>query len=193
MPEDAGADPLCSPGASGSSSSAAGQSFQERLKKPCVHGSWDQCAGHGRACHRVDRRSRKVAIGWYPHALEAQRGRCWNPSYHHRSASGSGPGVFSTGRKASFIGCWGNVCCDGPADGTASGTHGHDTQVARAIGADVIAFDDEGWVEVHSPHVEHTTTVYVAKSTYEAERLISIPVIKTLVADIRHHAGLIHV
>lgn len=66
-------------------------------------------------------------------------------------------------------------------------------QVARAIGADVIAFDDDGWVEVHPPHVEHTTTVYVAKSTYEAECLISIPVIKTLVANIRHHAGLIHV
>jgi uncharacterized protein (DUF362 family) len=52
-------------------------------------------------------------------------------------------------------------------------------QVAGAIGADVIAFDDEDWVEVHPPHVEHTTTVYVAKSAYEAERLISIPVIKT--------------
>jgi uncharacterized protein (DUF362 family) len=47
-------------------------------------------------------------------------------------------------------------------------------QVARAIGADVIAFDDEDWVEVHPPHVEHTTAVYVAKSAYEAERLISI-------------------
>ena len=52
-------------------------------------------------------------------------------------------------------------------------------QVAGAIGADVIAFDDEDWVEVHPPHVEHTTTAYVAKSAYEAERLISIPVIKT--------------
>jgi uncharacterized protein (DUF362 family) len=52
-------------------------------------------------------------------------------------------------------------------------------QVAGAIGADVIAFDDEDWVEVHPPHVEQTTTVYVAKSAYEAERLISIPLIKT--------------
>jgi uncharacterized protein (DUF362 family) len=34
-------------------------------------------------------------------------------------------------------------------------------------------------VEVHPPHVEHTTTVYVAKSADEAERLISILVIKT--------------
>jgi uncharacterized protein (DUF362 family) len=52
-------------------------------------------------------------------------------------------------------------------------------QIARAIGADVIAFDDEDWVEVHPPHVEHTTTVYVAKAANEAERLIGIPVIKT--------------
>jgi uncharacterized protein (DUF362 family) len=52
-------------------------------------------------------------------------------------------------------------------------------QVAGAIGADVIAFDDEDWVEVHPPHVEHSTTVYVAKSAYEAERLISVPVINT--------------
>jgi uncharacterized protein (DUF362 family) len=52
-------------------------------------------------------------------------------------------------------------------------------QVARTIGADVLAFDDEDWVEIGLPHVEHTTTVYVAKSAYEAQRLISIPVIKT--------------
>jgi uncharacterized protein (DUF362 family) len=52
-------------------------------------------------------------------------------------------------------------------------------QAAGAIGADVIAFDDEDWVEVRPPHVEHTTTVYVAKAAHEAERLISIPVIKT--------------
>ncbi len=52
-------------------------------------------------------------------------------------------------------------------------------QVASAIGAEVIAFDEHDWVEVHPPHVEHTTTVYVAKSAYEAQRLISIPVIKT--------------
>jgi uncharacterized protein (DUF362 family) len=53
------------------------------------------------------------------------------------------------------------------------------SQVAHAIGADVIAFDEEDWVEVRPPHVEHTTTVYIAKSAYEAQRLISIPVIKT--------------
>jgi uncharacterized protein (DUF362 family) len=51
--------------------------------------------------------------------------------------------------------------------------------VIGEIGADVLAFDDEDWVEIGLPHVEHTTTVYVAKSAYEAQRLISIPVIKT--------------
>jgi uncharacterized protein (DUF362 family) len=52
-------------------------------------------------------------------------------------------------------------------------------QAAGALGADVIAFDEEEWVEVRLPHVEHTTTVYVAKAAYEAHRLISVPVIKT--------------
>jgi uncharacterized protein (DUF362 family) len=52
-------------------------------------------------------------------------------------------------------------------------------RVARAIGADVIAFDEEGWVEVRPSHVEYTTTVYVAKAAHEAQRLISVPVIKT--------------
>ena len=52
-------------------------------------------------------------------------------------------------------------------------------QVARAIGAGVIAFDEGEWVEVHPSGVEHTTTVYVAKAAYEAQRLISVPVIKT--------------
>jgi uncharacterized protein (DUF362 family) len=52
-------------------------------------------------------------------------------------------------------------------------------RVAGAIGAAVIAFDGEDWVEVHPPHVEHTTSVYAARAAYEAERLISIPVIKT--------------
>jgi uncharacterized protein (DUF362 family) len=52
-------------------------------------------------------------------------------------------------------------------------------QAASAIGAEVIAFDEQNWVEVHPPTVEHATTVYVAKAAYEAQRLISIPVIKT--------------
>ena len=34
-------------------------------------------------------------------------------------------------------------------------------------------------VEVRLPHIDYTTMVYVAKAAYEAQRLISIPVIKT--------------
>jgi uncharacterized protein (DUF362 family) len=52
-------------------------------------------------------------------------------------------------------------------------------QAADGIGAEVIAFEDQDWVEVRPPSVEHTTVVYVAKAAYQAERLISIPVIKT--------------
>ena len=52
-------------------------------------------------------------------------------------------------------------------------------RAASVIGAEVSVFDEEDWVEVRPPHVEHTTTVYVAKAAYEAQRLISVPVIKT--------------
>jgi uncharacterized protein (DUF362 family) len=52
-------------------------------------------------------------------------------------------------------------------------------QAAQAIGAEMIAFDEGEWVEVHPSGVEYTTTVYVAKAAYEAQRLISVPVIKT--------------
>jgi uncharacterized protein (DUF362 family) len=58
------------------------------------------------------------------------------------------------------------------------------TQAARAVGANVLAFDEGEWVEVHPPHAEYTKTVYVAKAAYEAPRLISVPVIKT-----HRHAG----
>jgi uncharacterized protein (DUF362 family) len=52
-------------------------------------------------------------------------------------------------------------------------------QVARALGAEVRAFDEEEWVEVQLPALQYTKTVYVAKAAYEAQRLISMPVIKT--------------
>jgi uncharacterized protein (DUF362 family) len=52
-------------------------------------------------------------------------------------------------------------------------------QVAQAIGAEMMAFEEGEWVEVHPAGVEHTTIVYVAKAAYEAQRLISVPVIKT--------------
>jgi uncharacterized protein (DUF362 family) len=52
-------------------------------------------------------------------------------------------------------------------------------RVADTLGAGISAFDDEDWVEVRPPHVEYTTSVYLAKAAYEAQRLISVPVIKT--------------
>ncbi|MFQ5882791.1 MAG: DUF362 domain-containing protein [Candidatus Methylomirabilales bacterium] len=52
-------------------------------------------------------------------------------------------------------------------------------EAAREVGAEVLAFDEGEWVKVHPPQVEYAKTVYVAKAAYEAERLISVPVIKT--------------
>lgn len=52
-------------------------------------------------------------------------------------------------------------------------------KTARAIAADILAFDEGEWVEVHRPTLAYTKTVYVAKAVYEAQRLISVPVIKT--------------
>lgn len=51
--------------------------------------------------------------------------------------------------------------------------------VAKEIDAELLAFDEGEWVEVHPTGVEFATRVYVAKPAYEAERLISVPVIKT--------------
>jgi uncharacterized protein (DUF362 family) len=52
-------------------------------------------------------------------------------------------------------------------------------QAAHAVGAEVLAFDEGEWVEVRPAGVEYTKTVYVAKGAHEAQRLISVPVIKT--------------
>ncbi len=52
-------------------------------------------------------------------------------------------------------------------------------EVAREVGAEVLAFDEGEWVKVQPPRVDYAKTVYVAKAAYEAERLISVPVIKT--------------
>ena len=53
------------------------------------------------------------------------------------------------------------------------------TKVASDAGAELLAFDEAAWVEVEPPGVEFATRVYVAKAAYEAERLLSVPVIKT--------------
>lgn len=52
-------------------------------------------------------------------------------------------------------------------------------KVARDIGAELLAFDEGEWVEVNPPGAERAKTVYVARAVHEAERLISVPVIKT--------------
>jgi len=52
-------------------------------------------------------------------------------------------------------------------------------RVAREIGAQLLAFDEGEWLEVASPSAEFATRVFVAKAAYQAERLISVPVIKT--------------
>jgi uncharacterized protein (DUF362 family) len=50
---------------------------------------------------------------------------------------------------------------------------------ARELGAEVLAFDEGEWVEVRPRAAEHATVVYVARAAHEADRLISVPVIKT--------------
>src|SRR3990172_8430580 len=52
-------------------------------------------------------------------------------------------------------------------------------EAAREAGAEVVAFDEGEWVSVDPPQARYAKTVYVAKAAYEAERLISVPVIKT--------------
>lgn len=52
-------------------------------------------------------------------------------------------------------------------------------KVAGETGAELLAFDEGEWVEVELPGVEFATRVYVAKAAYHAERLLSVPVIKT--------------
>jgi uncharacterized protein (DUF362 family) len=52
-------------------------------------------------------------------------------------------------------------------------------RVAEEAGATLVAFDEGEWVEVRPPEAELAKSVYVAKAAYEAERLISVPVIKT--------------
>jgi uncharacterized protein (DUF362 family) len=52
-------------------------------------------------------------------------------------------------------------------------------RAAREAGADLLAFDEGEWVEVKPPGAELATRVFVAKAVHEAERLVSVPVIKT--------------
>lgn len=52
-------------------------------------------------------------------------------------------------------------------------------KVAQEAGAEVLAFEEGDWVEIAPPGAEFATQVYVAKAAHEAERLLSVPVIKT--------------
>jgi len=52
-------------------------------------------------------------------------------------------------------------------------------QAAREAGAELLAFDEGEWVEVKPPGAELATRVFVARAAHEAERLVSVPVIKT--------------
>ncbi|MFQ5520294.1 MAG: DUF362 domain-containing protein [Candidatus Methylomirabilia bacterium] len=52
-------------------------------------------------------------------------------------------------------------------------------EAAAEVDAELLAFDEGEWVEIEPPGAEFATRVYVAKAAYEAERLVSIPVIKT--------------
>jgi uncharacterized protein (DUF362 family) len=50
---------------------------------------------------------------------------------------------------------------------------------AREAGAEVLAFEEGEWVVVEPAGVEYTKKVFVARAAHEADRLISLPVIKT--------------
>lgn len=50
--------------------------------------------------------------------------------------------------------------------------------VAAAAGADLLALEEGEWVEVRPPRARHATAFHVARAVYEAERLVSVPVLK---------------
>jgi len=50
---------------------------------------------------------------------------------------------------------------------------------AREAGAEVLAFEEGEWVAVEPPGVELAKKVFVARAVHAADRLISLPVIKT--------------
>lgn len=50
--------------------------------------------------------------------------------------------------------------------------------VAAAAGADLLALEEGEWVEVRSQQARHATAFHVARAVYEAERLVSVPVLK---------------
>lgn len=56
-------------------------------------------------------------------------------------------------------------------------------KAAEEAGAEVLYFDDMDWVKVTPEKAKYATDFFISKPVYEAERIISLPVIKT------HHAA----
>ncbi len=52
-------------------------------------------------------------------------------------------------------------------------------RVAKETDAELLAFDEGEWLEVKPPNTIFATRVYVSEPAHRAERLISVPVIKT--------------
>ena len=50
--------------------------------------------------------------------------------------------------------------------------------VAGAAGADLLPLEEGEWVEVRPSEARHATAFHVARAVYEAERLVSVPVLK---------------
>jgi uncharacterized protein (DUF362 family) len=50
--------------------------------------------------------------------------------------------------------------------------------VAAAAGADLLPLEEGEWVEVRPAEARHATAFHVARAVYEAERLVSVPVLK---------------
>ena len=50
--------------------------------------------------------------------------------------------------------------------------------VAASAGADLLPLEEGEWVEVRPPGARHATAFHVSRAVYEAERLVSVPVLK---------------
>ncbi|GAB4256138.1 MAG: DUF362 domain-containing protein [Deferrisomatales bacterium] len=52
-------------------------------------------------------------------------------------------------------------------------------RAAEDAGAEVVAFEDSGWVEVPVPGARHLDRVYVTEWVYRVDRIVNLPVVKT--------------
>ena len=70
-------------------------------------------------------------------------------------------------------------------------------KAAEETGAEVITFDDGSWVTIEPPQAKYFKSFMVAKAAYEAEKIISLPVIKThriatYSMSLKNFVGVIH-